>query len=119
MTQPAAIALGVRLRVLAADPSDSAAQVVPDSPVGDHRDAAVVGAFAAGCDVLTFDHEHVPAEVLEKLVADGVTVRPGPHALAHTQDKVVMRRRLCALGARIWGTPLAHAACALPRLYCV
>jgi 5-(carboxyamino)imidazole ribonucleotide synthase len=98
MTQPAAIALGVRLRVLAADPCDSAAQVVPDSPVGDYRDAAVVGDFAAGCDVLTFDHEHVPADLLEKLVADGVTVRPGPQALAHTQDKVVMRRRLSALG---------------------
>jgi len=98
MTQPAAIALGVRLRVLAEDACDSAAQVVPDSPVGDHRDAAAVRAFAAGCDVLTFDHEHVPAEVLEKLVADGVTVRPGPQALAHTQDKVVMRRRLSALG---------------------
>jgi 5-(carboxyamino)imidazole ribonucleotide synthase len=98
MTQPAAIALGVRLRVLAADAADSAAQVVPDAPVGDYRDAAVVGAFAAGCDVVTFDHEHVPAEVLEKLVADGVTVRPGPQALAHTQDKVVMRRRLSALG---------------------
>jgi 5-(carboxyamino)imidazole ribonucleotide synthase len=98
MTQPAAIALGVRLRVLAADARDSAAQVVPDSPVGDHRDAAAVGAFAAGCDVITFDHEHVPMEVLEKLVADGVTVRPGPQALAHTQDKIVMRRRLSAFG---------------------
>jgi 5-(carboxyamino)imidazole ribonucleotide synthase len=98
MTQPAAIALGVRLRVLAADACDSAAQVVPDSPVGDYRDAAVVGAFAAGCDVLTFDHEHVPADVLEKLVGEGVTVRPGPQALAHTQDKVAMRQRLSALG---------------------
>ncbi len=98
MMQPSAIELGVKLRVLAESPQVSAAQVVPDSPVGDHRDPVAVSAFAAECDVLTFDHEHVPGPLLEKLVADGVTVRPGPQALAHAQDKLVMRRRLTELG---------------------
>jgi 5-(carboxyamino)imidazole ribonucleotide synthase len=98
MMQPSAIELGVRLRVLAESPQASAAQVVPDAPVGDHRDPAVVAAFAAGCDVLTFDHEHVPGPLLEKLVVDGVAVRPGPDALRHAQDKLVMRRRLTELG---------------------
>jgi len=97
MTQQAAIALGVRLRVLAATADDSAAQVVPDAPVGDHRDAAAVTAFAGGCDVLTFDHEHVPARLLERLVTEGVTVRPGPEALVHAQDKALMRQRLSSL----------------------
>jgi 5-(carboxyamino)imidazole ribonucleotide synthase len=98
MMQPAAIELGVRLRVLAESPQVSAAQVVPDAPVGDHRDPAVVSAFAADCDVLTFDHEHVPGPLLVKLVDDGVAVRPGPEALRHAQDKLVMRRRLTELG---------------------
>jgi 5-(carboxyamino)imidazole ribonucleotide synthase len=98
MTQPAAMALGVRLRVLAERSDDPAAQVVPDSPVGDPRDITAVTAFAKGCDVLTFDHEHVPTELLDTLEADGLTVRPGPAALAHAQDKVVMRRRLTELG---------------------
>jgi 5-(carboxyamino)imidazole ribonucleotide synthase len=98
MTQPAAIALGVRLRVLAESPTASAAQVVPDAPVGDHRDAAAVTEFAAGCDVLTFDHEHVPTDLLRALEVDGVAVRPGPQALVHAQDKAVMRRRLTELG---------------------
>jgi 5-(carboxyamino)imidazole ribonucleotide synthase len=98
MMQPAAVELGVRLRVLAESAQASAAQVVPDSPVGDHRDLAAVSAFAADCDVLSFDHEHVPGPVLEKLVADGVAVRPGPQALRHAQDKLVMRRRLTELG---------------------
>jgi 5-(carboxyamino)imidazole ribonucleotide synthase len=98
MMQPPAVELGVRLRVLAESAQASAAQVVPDAPVGDHRDPAVVSAFAAGCDVLTFDHEHVPGPLLEKLVADGVAVRPGPDALRHAQDKLVMRRRLTDLG---------------------
>ncbi len=47
--------------------------------------------------MLTFDHEHVPAELLEKLLADGVTVAPPPGALVHAQDKLVMRKKLAAL----------------------
>jgi 5-(carboxyamino)imidazole ribonucleotide synthase len=98
MTAPPAVALGLRLRVLATAPDESAAQVVPGTALGQHTDPAAVTAFAAGCDVLTFDHEHVPTELLEKLVADGVAVRPGPAALVHAQDKGVMRARLTALG---------------------
>jgi 5-(carboxyamino)imidazole ribonucleotide synthase len=98
MMQPPAVALGVRLRVLATDPDDAAAQVVASATVGDHRDPAAVTGFAAGCDVLTFDHEHVPPAILEKLEADGVAVRPGAAALAHAQDKSLMRERLTALG---------------------
>jgi 5-(carboxyamino)imidazole ribonucleotide synthase len=47
---------------------------------------------------VTFDHEHVPGEYLRALVADGVTVHPGPDALLHAQDKLVMRTRLTELG---------------------
>jgi 5-(carboxyamino)imidazole ribonucleotide synthase len=43
----------------------------------------------------------VPTELLEKLVADGVAVFPPPEALVHAQDKLVMRRRLSALGAPV------------------
>jgi 5-(carboxyamino)imidazole ribonucleotide synthase len=51
--------------------------------------------------VLTFDHEHVPTEHLDTLVAEGVNVAPPPEALVHAQDKLVMRRRLKALGAPV------------------
>nr|WP_231947677.1 5-(carboxyamino)imidazole ribonucleotide synthase [Jiangella sp. DSM 45060] len=98
MTQPAAVALGVRLKVLAAAPDESAAQVVNDPVIGDEKALADLRAFAAGCDVLTFDHEHVPPAWLEALEADGVLVRPGSAALLHAQDKGVMRSRLTALG---------------------
>ncbi len=93
-----AIGLGITLRVLARDPQDSAALVVPGTEVGDEDDLEALRAFAAGCDVLTFDHEHVPTEHLRTLAAEGVVVRPGPDALVHAQDKVVMRRRLTELG---------------------
>lgn len=96
MAQPA-IGLGLPLRLLAEAEGVSAAQVIPDHLVGDHRDLATLRAVTAGAAVVTFDHEHVPTDHLHALEADGVAVRPGPDALVHAQDKAVMRRRLAEL----------------------
>jgi 5-(carboxyamino)imidazole ribonucleotide synthase len=93
-----ATALGLRLRVLVETADGPAAQAVADAPVGAAGDAAAVLALADGADVLTFEHEHVPGHVLDAVAARGVPVRPGPGALLHAQDKVVMRERLTALG---------------------
>ena len=98
MTHEAGIPLGVRFRLLSDTPQDSAAQVVRDVVVGDYRDLATLRDFARGCDVITFDHEHVPTEHLRALEADGVVVRPGPDALVYAQDKGLMRARLDAIG---------------------
>src|SRR5256886_16886906 len=98
MTHQAAIALGQSLHVLAVSLTDPAALVSPNVTLGAHTDLDALRDFAAGCDVLTFDHEHVPTEHLHALVAEGVTVYPGPDALVHAQDKLVMRERLAALG---------------------
>jgi 5-(carboxyamino)imidazole ribonucleotide synthase len=97
MAEPAA-ALALPLRLLAEAEGVSAAQVIPDHVVGDYRDLATLRAVTAGCQVVTFDHEHVPTEHLRALEADGLAVRPGPDALVHAQDKAVMRERLGALG---------------------
>jgi 5-(carboxyamino)imidazole ribonucleotide synthase len=99
MLQPPAVALGVHLRVLATAPAEAAAQVVPDVLLGSHTDLAALTDLAAGCDVVTFDHEHVPTEHLRALQDAGVPTRPGPDALVHAQDKLLMRERLAALGA--------------------
>ena len=40
---------------------------------------------------MTFDHEHVPTDHLRALQEAGVNVQPGPDALVHAQDKLVMR----------------------------
>lgn len=98
MTQQAAIGLGVSLRVLAGAPDESAAKVVSDVRVGDDRSLDDLASFAKGCDVVTFDHEHVPGPRIRELEASGVPCRPGSAALAHAQDKLVMRDRLSALG---------------------
>jgi 5-(carboxyamino)imidazole ribonucleotide synthase len=99
MMHAASIGLGINVRLLAEGPDTAAAQVVHDVTVGDYTDPATVRSFAAECDVVTFDHEHVPTGLLRDLESAGVAVRPGPAALVHAQDKAIMRDRLTALGA--------------------
>jgi len=98
MTHQAAIALGQSLRVLAQSPDDGAALVAADVVIGEHTSAEDLFAFAAGCDVLTFDHEHVPPENIRALAAAGHAVHPGADALVHAQDKGVLRAALGKAG---------------------
>jgi 5-(carboxyamino)imidazole ribonucleotide synthase len=97
MAQPA-IAMALPLRLLAEAEGVSAAQVIPDHLVGDYRDLETLRKVTEGCQVVTFDHEHVPTEHLHALEDEGIAVRPGPDALVHAQDKGVMRARLAELG---------------------
>jgi 5-(carboxyamino)imidazole ribonucleotide synthase len=98
MTHQAAISLGQSLRVLAADENESAGLVAAQVTIGHHTDFEALRAFAESVDVLTFDHEHVPAEHLLTLAMSGHTIRPGPDALAFAQNKLIMRERLSAEG---------------------
>ncbi len=101
MTHQAAIALGQSLRVLAVSPEDGAALVAADVHIGHHTDLEALRRFAKGCDVVTFDHEHVPSGHIEALVADGYRVAPSAAALRYAQDKRAMRERLTELGAPV------------------
>ncbi|MDZ8201554.1 5-(carboxyamino)imidazole ribonucleotide synthase [Microbacterium sp. SSW1-59] len=91
-----AVELGIEIRVLAE--TEGMAASLAATAVGDYRDAETVLAFAREVDVVTFDHEHVPQDVLNALVDAGIAVRPGPHALRYAQDKIEMRTRLAELG---------------------
>ncbi|MEW1961349.1 5-(carboxyamino)imidazole ribonucleotide synthase [Microbacterium sp. NPDC077644] len=91
-----AVELGIDLRVLA-EAEGMSAQLAATA-VGDYRDLDTVRSFAQDVDVITFDHEHVPQEVLRALVSEGVAVHPGPDALRFAQDKLEMRERLAELG---------------------
>ena len=73
LAEPAA-ALGIPLRLLAEAPGVSAAQVIPDHEVGDYTDLTPLRLVTDGCEVVTFDHEHVPTDHLHALEADGIRV---------------------------------------------
>src|SRR4051794_257066 len=101
MTHQAAISLGMSLRVLADSSTDGAALVAGDVDVGAPSDLTALLRFAKACDVVTFDHEHVPSEHIRALEESGVAVRPGSAALLHAQDKLTQRRRLAELGVPV------------------
>src|SRR5690554_122414 len=92
-----AVELGLEISVLAE--VDGMSAKLAATQVGDYRDLDTVRAFAKDVDVVTFDHEHVPQEVLRALVDEGIAVHPGPDALQFAQDKLVMRARLAELDA--------------------
>lgn len=88
-------AAGVDFAVLA-EAQGSSAQAFA-STVGDYNLLSVVEDFAETVDVITFDHEHVPLDVLRALEANSVSVQPPSKALAFAQNKLKMRQRLSAL----------------------
>jgi 5-(carboxyamino)imidazole ribonucleotide synthase len=108
MMVPPALNLGLDIRVLAENEGSSAR--IAATQVGDYTDVDTVLAFARGCDVITFDHEHVPAHVLAELIQRGYSVQPGPHALEFAQDKLRMRQRLAELGIPVPGWTQASSA---------
>lgn len=98
MTFQAATDLDVRLQVLAVTADDAAVRAGAPYRLGPPDDLAALRTIARTADVLTLDHEHVPMPVLERLVADGHTVRPGPAAVRLAADKLHARRDLQAAG---------------------
>jgi 5-(carboxyamino)imidazole ribonucleotide synthase len=94
-----AIELGIEIKVLA-ETEGSPAQLAA-TQVGDYKDLETVRAFAKTVDVLTFDHEHVPLQVLETLEAEGFKFEPSSKALRFAQNKLDMRKRLAELGVPI------------------
>ena len=104
MMVPPAIHLGLEISVLAETEGMSAARAT--DRVGDYRDPETVYAFAETVDVVTFDHEHVPSDILRELERRGVAVHPRPDALQFAQDKILMRQKLQELNIPIpaWAT---------------
>jgi 5-(carboxyamino)imidazole ribonucleotide synthase len=96
MTVPA-INLGIEIKVLAETENSSAKLAA--AVVGDYTDLKTVMDFAKDVDVITFDHEHVPLEILKAIEAAGISVQPSSKALAHAQNKLVMRKALEKIGA--------------------
>lgn len=108
MMQEEASALGVHLRALVEAPDGSAAQVMPDAPVGRADDAGAVRDLLqprrgeqpqdlAAAAVLTFEHEHQDHALLQQLAAQGVSVQPSAQALLYARDKLEMRRAMTRL----------------------
>jgi phosphoribosylaminoimidazole carboxylase (NCAIR synthetase) len=82
-----AIALGVTLKLFAADKNDSAAQIC-DHVIGDFRNLEEVLKFAKDCDVVTFEHGLTPLSIIKGVEAAGIRVYPRSSTLESSADEI-------------------------------
>lgn len=94
MMVEASTRLGVRVRVFANDKDEAAAQISSDNYYGDYNNTSDLIKACENIEVVTFDHEHVPLDLLAQLEKIKVKVRPGIKALACSQNKIHMRETL-------------------------
>jgi 5-(carboxyamino)imidazole ribonucleotide synthase len=92
----AGIPLGVRCRFLDPAPGASAGAVGP-LVVGALGDERAVAEVVDGADVVTYEWEGVPADTARSL-APRLPVRPGPHPLAVSQDRLAEKETFARLG---------------------
>ena len=87
MTISAAMQYGIRVKVLDRSSDAPVANYTCAFTCGDPQDFATVMAFAEGCDAVTIDSEHVNADALVALAAQGIIVAPFGAALKTIQNK--------------------------------
>ena len=101
MAGEAASALGLSMAVLAERPDDAACGVASEVVLGSPFSAVDLHAFAARCDVMTFDHEQVDLAIVAELAAGGAVARPGADTLELAVDKAHMRTVLDGAGVPV------------------
>jgi 5-(carboxyamino)imidazole ribonucleotide synthase len=87
----AARSMGYRIAVLDPDPECPAAAIADRVVVAPYDSVEGALELAEGCDVVTYELEHVDAAVVDAV--DAIRpVRPGPYPLRVTQDRLAERR---------------------------
>ena len=100
MSAMAAARLGYRCHIFAPEADSPAMQVSAAATVAPYEDVAALHRFAAAVDVVTYEFENVPAATLAALEGR-VPCRPGPHALAICQDRLLEKRFLAEAGVPV------------------
>ena len=96
MMVPPAIDLGIHLTLFASDSKDSAAQIA-QHVVGNLNETDSVLKWARTCDVVTFEHEQIPQELILAMQAEGIKVFPSASAFSFSQNKLLMRAKMADL----------------------
>lgn len=93
----AAAELGLRVHVYAPEETSPAAEVASNATRAAYEDEAALIAFADAVDVVTYEFENVPSETA-RILSEHAPVRPGPKALATSQDRLDEKNFLNGLG---------------------
>ncbi len=93
----AAARLGLRCHIYCPDPESPAFDVAAAQTIAAYDDMAALEEFARSVDVVTYEFENVPVAAAKQL-AESAPVRPGPRALAVSQDRLVEKSFMAELG---------------------
>lgn len=100
MLSVAASRLGLRTHIFEPGAQPPAGDVAHAVTTAAYEDEAALKAFAATCDVVTFEFENVPTAALD-LIETLVPIRPGREALRISQDRLVEKTFLQELGLTV------------------
>jgi 5-(carboxyamino)imidazole ribonucleotide synthase len=100
MLSVAAARLGFRTHIFEPGAHPPAGHVADQVTTASYEDHAALTAFAATCDVVTFEFENVPTEALD-LIESAVPIRPGREALRISQDRLIEKTFLQGLGLNV------------------
>lgn len=94
----AAAQLGFDAAIYGPEADAPASRVAAETTLGDFEDSRAVFAFARSCAVVTYEFENVPAVAARAVEASGTPLRPGSKALEVSQDRLVEKDFLNAIG---------------------
>ena len=97
MLARAAARLGLKCHIFCPDPDSPAFDVAAARTRAAYEDEDALNAFARAVDVVTYEFENIDVGAAERL-AGVVPVRPGPRALAVSQDRLTEKGFLRDLG---------------------
>ena len=86
--------LGLRVRVLAANSAEPAAQVSGDVTIGSLTDESALKKFADGLDAITFESEFVDTDLLRRSLPASVRLFPSLEAIERIQDRLTQKQLL-------------------------
>lgn len=99
MLAVAAARLGYKVHVYAPDAESVAAEVTAHHSQAAWDDEPRLAAFAAACDVVTYEFENVPVDTV-RFLSGHVAVRPGVAGLKIAQDRLEEKNFVAGLGGR-------------------
>ena len=99
MLAVAAAQLGYKVHIYAPDAESVAAEVTAHHSQAAWDDEPRLAAFAAACDVVTYEFENVPVDTV-RFLSGHVAVRPGGAGLKIAQDRLEEKNFVAGLGGR-------------------
>jgi 5-(carboxyamino)imidazole ribonucleotide synthase len=95
----AAAQLGYKVHIYAPDAESVAAEVTAHHSQAAWDDEPRLAAFAAACDIVTFEFENVPVDTV-RFLSGHVAIHPGARALEIAQDRLAEKNFVTTLGGR-------------------